>query len=539
MSTATPIQTLVDTTQDPGLQYLSPRPVNNVIQATVPTNAGNVTTRFVPVEQAVYNIFNTNVTSTASPSGSNGDIQFNSNGQFSSDVDLDYNSETDTLSIKNLNVLGTITFSDESTQTSALTSGGGSSFSGNYNDLTNKPTLFDGDYNSLTNKPTIPSGFDSSQIINLTNTTSSTTTTTGALKVAGGVGINGNINVGGNKHIFNGNLHVTGVDSHTIYLGSYADASNFNAPLLVMKNAYETFVQSALINASQNGSADWVAYGDQGSDESGWADMGFTSHNFNDINYTITGSGDGYFFVKGQTGFDGQGGNLVIATGSTGTTKDIIFGTGGFYSDNIFARISHSNNSLELKRTGSSITFADGTIQTTAYTGQTGGASTGNLTIYDTAISSNTDVIIRAGQYASPAPGFFKFASDGTFELPFGIKQVTTGTVVCNANADTVIYTGTSQGQHSFKLLLKVEGMEDGQTDWDTQTCEMTIAKSFRNNNVVGSVYGLVYTSTNPLATFTTRWNSSTSRVEVLCRPTSLSHGVEVVSSITEITTSA
>lgn len=32
----------------------------------------------------------------------------------------------------------------------------GSLFSGNYNDLTNQPTLFDGDYNSLTNQPTIP-----------------------------------------------------------------------------------------------------------------------------------------------------------------------------------------------------------------------------------------------------------------------------------------------------------------------------------------------------------------------------------------------
>ena len=31
------------------------------------------------------------------------------------------------------------------------------SFDGDYNSLTNKPTLFDGDYNSLTNKPTIPS----------------------------------------------------------------------------------------------------------------------------------------------------------------------------------------------------------------------------------------------------------------------------------------------------------------------------------------------------------------------------------------------
>jgi len=34
----------------------------------------------------------------------------------------------------------------------------GSSFSGDYNDLTNKPTLFSGNYNDLTNKPTIPTG---------------------------------------------------------------------------------------------------------------------------------------------------------------------------------------------------------------------------------------------------------------------------------------------------------------------------------------------------------------------------------------------
>lgn len=35
----------------------------------------------------------------------------------------------------------------------------GSSFSGSYNDLTDKPTLFSGDYNDLSNKPTIPSAY--------------------------------------------------------------------------------------------------------------------------------------------------------------------------------------------------------------------------------------------------------------------------------------------------------------------------------------------------------------------------------------------
>lgn len=36
--------------------------------------------------------------------------------------------------------------------------GGTSNFSGNYNDLTNKPVLFDGNYNTLTNKPTLFDG---------------------------------------------------------------------------------------------------------------------------------------------------------------------------------------------------------------------------------------------------------------------------------------------------------------------------------------------------------------------------------------------
>ena len=41
---------------------------------------------------------------------------------------------------------------------------GTSNFSGDYDDLLNKPTLFSGNYNDLTNKPTIPS--DTNQLTN-------------------------------------------------------------------------------------------------------------------------------------------------------------------------------------------------------------------------------------------------------------------------------------------------------------------------------------------------------------------------------------
>jgi hypothetical protein len=127
----------------------------------------------------------------------------------------------------------------------------------------------------------------------------------------------------------------------------------------------------------------------------------------------------------------------------------------------------------------------------------------------------------------------------GTLVFPNYVTQNTNISVRCDPNMDTIIYTATNQWQHTFKLLLKVEGNEvQGQNGWDTQSCEMMIAKSYNGDKVAGSVYGLVYTSNNPLATFTTRWNSSTNRVEVLCRPTSTTEYVDVRSFVTEITTS-
>lgn len=183
-----------------------------------------------------------------------------------------------------------------------------------------------------------------------------------------------------------------------------------------------------------------------------------------------------------------------------------------------------------------------------------GGASTGNIVFTDTNLNSiNGDVTITFDQVASPAVGF-SFTMSGDFNSPRVVtggvvtqqvdmsytRQVSSNTnVSCPPNVDTIIHTGTDQFQHTFKLLLKVEGNENpGQQGWDTQSCEMMIAKSFRNDTMAGSVYGLVYTSTNPLATFTTRWNSAINRVEVLCRPTSTTENVTVRSFVTEMTTS-
>jgi hypothetical protein len=123
--------------------------------------------------------------------------------------------------------------------------------------------------------------------------------------------------------------------------------------------------------------------------------------------------------------------------------------------------------------------------------------------------------------------------------MPNNVTQVPTNGIQCPPNTDTVIYTGTTEWQHTIKLLLQAEGVEEGNSgQWDNQSAEMIVTKSFRNNTVAASLYGRVYTSVNPLATFTAQWNATTSRVEITCRPTSTSNHVYVRTFATEITTS-
>ena len=173
----------------------------------------------------------------------------------------------------------------------------------------------------------------------ISNTTQSSSTTTGALRVTGGISSQGNIH-GSEIHAIS--IIVAG---HTLFTGNNAQGSSFQNQVFVGKDSASDYVQAVLVNSSATGSADWVSYGDSGSTEQGWNDFGFTGTNFNDANYTITKESDGYFFTQGMPG---QGGNLVISTGSIGAIgyRDIVFATGGFSYTNEKLRISHATDSL-------------------------------------------------------------------------------------------------------------------------------------------------------------------------------------------------
>lgn len=225
----------------------------------------------------------------------------------------------------------------------------------------------------------------------------------------------GNVNVQADGSTWSfqndGTLYAPGnvvLDGPVIAVGPGANtlAADLADPVLVISNSSDAYIQAAINNVSDIGSADWAAYGHHGNDQAGWIDMGFASASFSDPNYTITGGGDGYIFVQGylpgQAPFVG-GGNLVLATGDNGLTKDIIFATGGFHVADEFARIDHANSTLHLTRTGSSITFQDATVQNTAFT--TALANTlANAINWTTAPTANTDPG-TAGQVAYDAGG--------------------------------------------------------------------------------------------------------------------------------------
>lgn len=144
---------------------------------------------------------------------------------------------------------------------------------------------------------------------------------------------------------FKTNEHFIGALSKDITLGSHAFT---DYGLVVSASAggnSESFAQIAFTNVHPDGygSTDILAYTQDGSNDSGWIDMGITGANFDSEVYGITGPHDGYIFMVAPEGTTGEG-NLVFATGDTGTANKVIFAAGGLTSGTTQMEITPGQN---------------------------------------------------------------------------------------------------------------------------------------------------------------------------------------------------
>jgi hypothetical protein len=125
---------------------------------------------------------------------------------------------------------------------------------------------------------------------------------------------------------------------NTVAIGALYAGQNANTPLAGATNPTIGSIQSAnnyiqnYVYNTANGSfssADFTAYPNNGSDASGWVDMGITSNNYSQATYSITGRNEGYVLMSAPSG-SGTSGNLVFATDSTGLYNSFQWYANGF-----------------------------------------------------------------------------------------------------------------------------------------------------------------------------------------------------------------
>ena len=183
----------------------------------------------------------------------------------------------------------------------------------------------------------------------------------------------------------------------TLNVGEASLATALSNSSIAAVNAVGDFAQMYMLNTTSTGSADFSAYGDNGTDTGGWSDLGMTGSEFSDPNYTITKPNDGYVIVRPQQGF---GGNLVLATSEVGTFNDVVIGVGSFDSSAEVARF-HGNVSnggyFQLTQGTAATSTSTGALRVTGGAGISGNVYVGsNLSVTGTSLLSGNAILSKA-----------------------------------------------------------------------------------------------------------------------------------------------
>ena len=152
-------------------------------------------------------------------------------------------------------------------------------------------------------------------------------------------------NTSGNNAIEANNLFRFDVSNTTLSVG-YSSYTPLPNTMYQGTGSSPAYVQNNIQNLNNEGSADYVVTADNGSDLTGYIDMGMAGGNYSYDGFHLPN--DGYLFVTGQTG---QGfGNLWIGTATADTDSanigSVYFHIGAVESSNIVGYITRENNTL-------------------------------------------------------------------------------------------------------------------------------------------------------------------------------------------------
>jgi hypothetical protein len=188
-----------------------------------------------------------------------------------------------------------------------------------------------------------------------------------------------------------------------------------------------------------------------------------------------------------------------------------------------------------------SLTYPDNSVQVTAYTGPNWPSQVGQGNKFlttDGNVLSWATVTASAGTRLINGVNQVDLASDGTTSFPstapiFQNYSYTKTTIAEVITPSSVIWTASDDVISSVKLLIQVESNEVGDASgWHSQVCEAVIASRGyvqSENGPLGdpamTIYGLVYTSTQPLVTFTVQRNNTNDKIEVAGTKTAATSG--------------